>query len=206
MSQNTVQNSSLLIPEDCIVYVASYSSTITTLQELSSASWMNLGALAEFSVESANASVQPASLNVEHNQIITKEAETINVTLQEYNSSIVNILRGGSAQQVSTNVTIVGSTVSSSAAAIADVLYSGDADSLSPMMIKVMTSLADGRTRWVFYPKVNYVSGGAAPNPKAQGTGEFQTQAFTLEARESTAVTYNGRKQFRIEVFSTAST
>lgn len=204
MAQNTVQNSSLLFPEDCIVYVSTWSSAYTTLTELSSATWYNLGALAEFSVESANASMQPASLNVEHKQVITKEAETINVTLQEFNSSIVNILRGNAAQEVSTFVAVVGSTDPSSAAAV--VMYSGDADTLSAMCMKVMTSLSDNRTRWTFYPYVHYVSGGAAPNPKAQGTGEFQTQAFTLEARESTALTYGGRKQFRIEVFSTAST
>jgi hypothetical protein len=73
-------------------------------------------------------------------------------------------------------------------------------------MMKVTTKLSDGRSRWTFYPNVHYMSGGGAPAPKTQGSGEFQTQAFTLEARESTAVVYNNRKQFRIEVFSTAST
>jgi len=177
---------------------------MTTLTELSSAAWINVGALSEFSVESANASVMPAALNVEHKQIITKEAETINLTLQEQNSSVVSILRGGLSQQVSTTVTIVGST--SSSAAAAEVLYSGDADALTPMMIKVMTTLSDHRSRWVFYPYVHYVSGGGAFNPKTQGSGELQTAAFTLEARESTAVTYNSRKQYKIEVYSTAST
>lgn len=204
MAQNTVQNSSLLFPEDCTVFVSTYSSAYTTLLELSSATWLNTGALAEFSVESANASIQPGALNVEHDQIITKEAEAINITLQEFNSSIVNILRGEAAQQVSTNVAVVGSTDPSSAAA--EVMYSGDADTLEPFMMKVHASLSDGRTKWTFYPFVHYISGGAAPNPKAQGTGEFQTQSFSLEARESTALTYNSRKQFRIEVYSTAST
>ena len=37
MSQNTVQNSSLLIFEDVIAYIAEYSSAVTTLNELSSA-------------------------------------------------------------------------------------------------------------------------------------------------------------------------
>jgi hypothetical protein len=204
LAQNTIQNSSYLFPEDCTVYVAAWSSALTTLQELSSATWINAGALAEFSIESANASVQPAALNVEHAQIVTKEAETINITLQEFNSSVVSILRGGVAQTVSTTVTIVGST--STSAATADVMYSGGAGSLTPLMVKIHTKLSDGRNRWTFYPYVHYMSGGAAPNPKAQATGEYQTQAFTLEARKSTAVSYNSRKQFRIEVFSTAST
>lgn len=204
MSQNTVQNSSFLIPEDCVVYVAEFSSNITTLAELSSATWLNVGAIAEFGLESANASVVPPALNVEHDTVITKEADTINITLQEYNSSIVNILRGGASQLVSTTVTIVGST--STSAALASVLYSGGADTLTKFMMKVTTKLADNRSRWTFYPNVNYMSGGGAPSPKTQGSGEFQTQAFTLEARESTAVIYNNRRQFRIEVFSTAST
>jgi hypothetical protein len=204
MAQNTVQNSSFLIPEDCIVYIAPFSSSITTLVELSSAAWINVGAIAEFSLESANTAAVPASLNVEHETIITKEAEAINITLQEYNSSVVNLLRGSASQLVSTTVTIVGST--SSSAASASVLYSGGADTLSKFMMKVTTKLSDGRSRWIFYPNVNYMSGGGAPNPKAQGSGEFQTQAFTLEARESTAVKYNNRMQYRIEVFSTAST
>lgn len=202
MAQNTVQNSSLLFPEDCTVYVSTWSSAYTNLSELSSATYLNIGALAEFSVESANASVQPGALNVEHDQIITKEAETINITLQEFNSSIVNILRGEAAQEVSTTADILGGSSGDTAVA----MYSGDADTLQPFIMKVHTTLSDGRTRWTFYPFVHYVSGGAAPNPKAQGTGEFQTQAFTLEARESTALTYNSRKQYRIEVFSTAST
>lgn len=61
MAQNTVQNSSVLYPEDMIVYVAEHSTDYTTLTELSSATWYNVGALTEFSLESANASVRKAA-------------------------------------------------------------------------------------------------------------------------------------------------
>ena len=202
MAQNTVQNSSLLIFEDVIAYVTDYSTAATTLAELSSATWLNIGALTELSFESANATVQPASINVEHGQLITKEEENINITLQEFNSSIVNLLRGGISQQVSTTLAVFSTSMSG---ATADVLYSGDADAITPCSLKFVTTLADGRTKWVFFPKCLYVSGGAASNPKGQGTGEYQDQAFVLRAAESTALTYNSRKQYRIEVFSTAS-
>jgi hypothetical protein len=202
LAQNVVQNSSLLIFEDVIAYVAAYSTTYTNLAELSSASWLNCGALAELSFESANATVQPASLNVEHGQIITKEEETINITLQEYNSSIVNYLRGGVSQQVTTNLGALGSSKTTISL---DVMYSGDADTITPCMLKFKTTLSDGRTKQIFYPKVLYVSGGAASNPKAQGSGEYQTQAFSLRAAESTALVYTNRKSYRIECFSTVS-
>jgi len=202
MAQNTVQNSSLLIFEDVVGYVAAYTTSFTTLSELSSAAWLNIGALAELSFESANATVQPASLNVEHGQIITKEEETINITLQEYNSSIVNYLRGGVSQQVSTNLAAIGSSKTSVSL---DVMYSGGADTITPCMLRFRTVLADGRTKQVFYPRCLYVSGGASSNPKAQASGEYQTQAFTLRAAESTSITYNSRPQYRIELFSTVS-
>lgn len=204
MAQNTVQNSSLLIFEDVIGYVSAYTSSVTTLGEMSSATWLNMGALAELSFESANATVQPASLNVEHGQIITKEEENINITLQEYNSSIVNYLRGGVSQQVSTNMSVL-STSSSNATVALDVMYSGDAGVITPCMLRFKTTLSDGRTKQVFYPRVLYVSGGAASNPKAQASGEYQTQSFSLRAAESTALIYNSRKQYRIELFSTVS-
>lgn len=202
MAQNVVQNSSLLIFEDVIAYVAAYSTTYTTLAELSSATWLNCGALSELSFESANATVQPASLNVEHGQIITKEEETINITLQEYNSSIVNYLRGGVSQQVSTNLAAIGSSKTSVSL---DVMYSGGADTITPCMLRFKTILSDGRTKQIFYPKVLYVSGGAASNPKGQGSGEYQDQAFSLRAAESTAMAYTSRNVYRIECFSTVS-
>jgi len=202
VAQNVVQNSSQLIFEDMIAYVVEYSTANTTLSELSSASWLNIGALAEVSFESANATIQPASINVEHGQLITKEEENINISLQEYNSSVVNLMRGQVSQQVSTIVDVVGST----STAVAEVLYSGGADVITPCSLKFMTSLTDGRTKWIFYPKCLYVSGFAASNPKGQGTGEYQDQAGVLRAAESTALTYNSRNQYRIEVFSTAST
>ncbi len=205
MAQNVVQNSSLLIFEDVIGYVASYTTdTSLTLAELSSAAWLNVGALSELSFESANATVQPASLNVEHGQIITKEEETINLTLQEYNSSIVNLLRGGVSQQVTTSIGVF-STASSNVAVAVDVMYSGGADTITPCMLKFKTTLSDGRTKQIFYPKVLYVSGGAASNPKGQGTGEYQDQAFSLRAAESTAILLNSRSVYRIECFSTVS-
>ncbi len=169
---------------------------------MSSATWTNMGALSELSFESANATVQPASLNVEHGQIITKEEETINITLQEYNSNIVNYLRGGISQQVTTNLAAVGSSKTSVAL---DLMYSGGADTITPCMLRFKTVLSDGRTKQIWYPKVLYVSGGAASNPKGQGTGEYQDQAFSMRASESTAMTYGSRNQYRIETFSTVS-
>jgi len=199
MAQNTVQNSSFLLPEDVILYVADYSSTYTTLIELSSATWHNLGALTEYSRESANATVQPGAFNVEHNQLLTKEAETINFTMQEFNSSLVAICRGGISAQVSTF--LPGST--SSEAAI--VLYSGGNDTLTPFMLYEKAKYADGRSIQTYFPYVHYVSGGSR-NPKAQNTGEYSDVPFTVEARESPYLTYNSKKQYRIEIYSTDST
>ena len=202
MAQNSVQNSSVLYPEDMIAYVAVHSTAYTTLSELSSATWYNIGALTEFSIESANASVQPPSINVEHDQVVTKEADTINMTIQEINSSIVAILRGAVSQQVSTDLSIVGGT----SAAGAEILYTGGAETLTPMLLWINSRYSDGRTKSIYYPYVHYVSGGGGSNPKAQGTGEYQDISFTLEARESTSLQYNSRNVFRIELESTAST
>jgi len=153
MAQNTIQNSSVLYPEDVIVYVAEWSTDYTTAAELSSATWLNLGSLTEFTVESANESVQPGSFNVEHDQVLTKEAENITLVLQELNSSLVQILRGGISQQVSTYVP--GGSSSNSA----ELLYSGGADTITPCMIRSYASYSDGRSRHVYWPKVYYVSG-----------------------------------------------
>jgi len=201
MAQNTIQNSSLLFPEDVIVYVAAYSTEFTTLAELSSANFLNCGALTEYSRESANESVQPGSFNVEHDQVVTKEAETINITLQEFNSSIVNLLRGTMSQQVTTSLDLIGGT----SAADLEVLYSGDADTVTACMLWEIATYSDGRTRQAYFPYVFYVSGGSY-SAKSQGTGEYGDMGFQLEARESPVLTYNNRKQYRIELLSTAST
>lgn len=203
MAQNTIQNSSVLYPEDMILYVSTMSTLATASSELSTGfTWQNAGSLSEFSLESANASAQPASLNVEHDQIITKEAETINVVLQEINQTIMNILRGETGQVQSTLLDIVGGTSS----AALEILYTGGADRLEPYALWVYQKYADGRSKSVYYPFCHYVSGGAGANPKAQGSGEFQDVPFTIEARESTSFVYNTRNIFRIEMESTAST
>lgn len=203
MSQETIQNTSYLYPEDAYCSIATWTSSITTSTMLSTATtWYRVGALAELSVEAANASVQPASMNVEHSQVVTKEAETINITIQEQNPTILNILRGASAQSVSTTLDVLSST----STAVCTILYSGDNNTLTPMMIWITSRYSDGRSKSSIYPYVHYVSGGGSGNPKAQGTGEYQDIKFTLEARESTCFLFNNRKQFRIEVWSTAST
>lgn len=198
MAQNVIQNSSFLLPEDIILYVAALS-TEASLLEISSATWHNLGALTEYSRESAIATVQPAAFNVEHQQILTKEAETINFTMQEFNSSLVNICRGGVSAQVSTF--LPGST--SSEACI--VLYSGGNDTLTPFMLYEKAKYADGRSIQTYFPYCHFVSGGTR-NPKAQNTGEYSDTPFTVEARESPTVVYNNKKQYRIEIYSTDST
>jgi hypothetical protein len=201
MAQNTVQNSSLLYPEDITLYVAEWSTTFTTLAELSSAAWINLGALTEYSRESGITTIQPSAFNAEHKQVITKEAETVSFTLQELNSSVVNILRGGVSQQVSTDMSVVGGSSSDSLT----ILYNGGADSLNPYMLWEYATYSDGRSIQTYFPYVHYVSGGA-DSPKSQGTGEYRDMAFTAEARESTTLLYNNRVQYKIELASTAST
>lgn len=198
MAQNTIQNSSWLYPEDVVVYMSTVSSSITTLTGLQSTGpvWYNLGALAEYNTESAVTSVTPASFNVEHRSVISKEAETINLTLQELNSSIVNVLSGNRYQMVSTSATSIG-------LAGMDIVYGGGFNgTLQPFVLWEYAKYSDGRSRSRFFPSVNYVSGGS-PQPKAQGTGEYMTIPFTLEARESTLVVYNSRYQYKIEVYST---
>lgn len=206
MAQNLVQNSSLLYPEDIILYVSTFTTSVTASSELSTnASWTNVGALSEFTLESANASAQPASLNVEHDQVITKEAETINFSIQEMYSSVINILRGESGQAVSTTLDLMGGT----SAASLEVLFSGGADKLQPFMLFAYASYADGRSRSIYYPYCHYVSGGAGANPKGQGTGEYNDMSFTVEARESTTILWTTsalRGTYRIEMWSTQST
>lgn len=200
MAQNTIQNSSWLYPEDVIVYISTARSTVTSLSLLQSSAvtWINVGALAEYNTESAVTSVTPPSFNVEHRAVISKEAETINMTLQELASSVVNILSGNRYQSVSTSATSVGlSTI--------DVLYGGGFNgTLEPFILWEYAKYSDGRSRSRFFPATNYVSGGS-PQPKAQGTGEYMTIPFTLEARESTTLIYNSRYQYKIEVYSTNS-
>lgn len=186
-----------------VLYVSTWTSAVTASSELSTGfTWQNAGALTEFSLESANASAIPGSLNVEHESVITKEAETINITLQEDNPTIKNILRGEAGQQVSTTLDLMGGTSDASLS----ILYSGDADVLEKFALWVYWKNSEGRSKSIFYPACNYISGGAGANPKAQGSGEFQDTPFTIEARESTAFLFGTRKQFRIEMESTAST
>ena len=202
MAQNTIQNSSWLYPEDVIVYIstAKASSVVNDLADLYSTNvtWINVGALSEYNTESAVTSVTPPSFNVEHRSVISKEAETINVTLQELNSSIVNVMSGGRYQLLSTSATTIG-------LAAMDVVYAGGFNgTLEPFYLWEYAKYSDGRSRSRYFPSVNYVSGGS-PQPKAQGTGEYMTMPFTLEARESTSVIYNSRFQYKIEVYSTNS-
>lgn len=203
MAQNSVQNSSYLYQEDMTLYVSTWTSAVTASSMLSSGfTWQNAGALTEFSLESANASAIPGSLNVEHESVITKEAETINLTLQEINQTIMNVLRGEASQSLSTDLGLMGGT----SAATLSILYSGGADVLSKFALWVYWTNSEGRSKSIFYPACNYISGGAGANPKAQGSGEFQDVPFTVEARESTAFLYNNRQVFRIEMESTSST
>ncbi len=282
--QNTVQSTNALFPEDAIMYIANYSTSMTndSLVSLTGATWTNLGALTEMSAESKIETKQPASVNVEHEQVISKMAETINVTIQELNMTNYNKLMGQTAQSVSvagsttsaietyaagsvstaaekfyrfdnqnwtstsatipitpSNIVISGSSTyvigvsyevlqdedsywgwkiestgaftSTSALTISygftpksqSILYHGGADTLQPCMLKIYSIYADGRTITTYYPRVEYVSGGSI-NHKAGGSGEFKDMKFGLEAREHQSYTYNSRKQYKIEVQTTA--
>ena len=68
MAQATVQSTNALYSEDQIVYIASYSTSMTndSLSSLTGASWTHLGALTEFSREGKLETQQPPSMNVEH--------------------------------------------------------------------------------------------------------------------------------------------
>ena len=282
MAQNVVQSSDALYIEDQIAYYATYSTSLTddSLAGISGASWTNLGALSEFSRESAIETQQPPSQNVEHEQIISKMAENINITLQELNMTNYNVIMGSPAQAVtvagttsSTSESYAAAVISTSAeklylftqqnwtTAVAPItpssiiisgsstyvldqdyeilqgpnnywgfvmfstgaftstdtialtyaftpksqsqLWHGGADELTPFMVKVYSIYADSRTVTTYYPRVEYVSGGSI-NDKAQGSGEYKDMGFTLQAREHPDYTYNSRKQFKIEVQTTA--
>ena len=109
------------------------------------------------------------------------------------------ILRGGITQQVSTDIP-AGSTNNP-----ATVLYSGGADTITPCMIWEYASYSDGRSKQTYFPKVYYVSGGAA-SPKSQGTGEYTDEAYTMQARESDELSYSNRRIYKIEIESTTTT
>ena len=281
--QNTVQSTGVLYPEDEIVYIAAYSTSMTndSLTSLTGAAWTNLGALSDFSRDSKVESAQPPSQNVDHDQIITSQAETINLTIQELNQANYNQLLGGVAQAqavtgsstattdtyaaglmastvantfvpfknqswsttsatipiVPTGIFLAGSSTyvlgtayqivqdpyknwgvtvystgpytSTQAMVLSysymrkaqSVLWHGDANSATPFMLKVYSVYSDGRTITTYYPSVNYISGGAVNDKK---TGEFKDMKFTLEAREHKAFTYTSRKQFRVDIQTTA--
>lgn len=112
MSMNSVQSSNVLFPEDEIVYLASYSTSMVSdaLTSLTGASWTNLGALSEVSRESGVESITPASQNVTFPSQISKQEEKINITLQELNMTNYNKLMGSPAQAV----TVAGTSTSAS--------------------------------------------------------------------------------------------
>jgi hypothetical protein len=282
--QNTVQSTSKLYLADEIVYIASYSTGMAndSYASLTGASWTNLGALSEFSREPKIDASTPPSQNVEHETVITRMAETINLTVQELTQANYNKLMGGSAQAVSisgsstaiiesystgtlstavisfhkftqqnwsttsatipispTGIVIGGSStyvlgvsydviqneifewgfvvvstggITSSAAITvnysytpksASVLYHGGADNLTPYMMKVYSVYSDGRALLTYYPYCNYMSGGAVSD-KAGGKGEYKDMKFTIEAKEHPTYTYLNRKQFRIDIQTTA--
>lgn len=84
-----------------------------------------------------------------------------------------------------------------------NILYHGGADELTPIMMKVYSIYSDGRTITTYYPRVEYQSGGAVAD-KGANSGEFKDMAFSLQAREHEFYTYSGRKQYKVEVQTTA--
>jgi hypothetical protein len=282
--KNTVQSTSKLYLADEIVYIGSYSTAMTndSYASLTGAAWTNLGALSDFSREPKIDAAVPPSQNVEHETVITRMAETINLTVQELTQANYNKLMGGSAQAVNvtgsstsnietystgtlstavisfhkfvqqnwstTSATIpvtpasivvagsstyvlgvsydviqdadfnwgfvvvsTGAITSTAAITVsytyapktADILYHGGADNLTPFMLKVYSVYADGRALLTYYPYVNYMSGGAVAD-KAGGKAEYKDMKFTVEAKEHPTYTYLSRKQFRIDVQTTA--
>lgn len=105
--QNTVQSTSKLYLADEIVYISTYSTSMTndSLASLTGAAWTNLGALSEFSREAKIEAVTPASQNVLHETVINTMGETINLTLQELTQANYNKLMGGAGQAVATVAT-----------------------------------------------------------------------------------------------------
>jgi hypothetical protein len=120
MAQNTIQDKNDLYLEDVIIYIADFSTSLTndSLTDVTGASWTNLGAVMEFSREAAVESVEPESFNVEHDQFITKEAENINITLQEINLTVINQLKGGISQAQSVSGTTNSTNFVIAAAAV----------------------------------------------------------------------------------------
>jgi hypothetical protein len=104
MSQNTVQSSDALYPEDEIVYIATYSTSMTndSLASLTGASWTNIGALSEFSRDAKIETQQPPSQNVEHQQVISRMVETINLSIQELKMANYRKLSGLTAYSTNT--------------------------------------------------------------------------------------------------------
>jgi hypothetical protein len=283
MGQNTVQSSNALFIEDQIVYVTSYSSAKPNdvLTGLSGASWTNIGALSEFSREAKIETQVPASQNVQHDPFVSKMGETINVSIQELNPDVYNMMMGSAAQSQiiagsstatystsypagtvgtdqfyafpqqnwsSTSSTLpaaptshvlsgstgayvnkvdyyimkneagyygyklysTGNHTSTNTLTVnvgyvpkaQDILWHGGADTLTPMAMKVYSVYSDGRALTSYYPYVNYMSGGAIRD-KGDGSGEFKDMNFGMEAKEDPNWTYNGRKQFRVDVFTT---
>jgi hypothetical protein len=284
MAQNTIQSTGVLYPEDEIVYIADYSTSMVndSLASLTGASWTNIGALTEFSRESAIETTQPPSVNVEHEQQVSKMAENINLTIQELNMTNYNKLMGSLAQAQTvagsstagsdshaagiystatdqfvkfknqswsstsaslpispTSIVVIGTSTYvltqdynigrdangdygiflqstgaySSTQALTinydyvkkaqSILWHGGADKITPCMLKVYSLYADGRTITAYYPRVEYVSGGAITD-KSNGSGEYKDMKFSLQAREHEYFTYNSKKQYKIEIQTTA--
>lgn len=281
MAQATVQSTNALYAEDQIVYIASYSTSMTndSISDLSGATWTNLGALTEFSREAKLETQQPPSMNVEHEQIISKMAETINVGIQELNMTNYNKLMGSvgystntvgsattaadvystgaldddmfikfknqswSSTHASIPISPAGIVVQASSTFALDadymvmqnenlewgimllssgsfstatthlikysfvpkgsnILAFGGADELTPFMMKVYSIYADGRTLTSYYPRVEYVSGGAISD-KDQASGAFKDMKFGLEAREHQSFTWDSKKRYRIDIQTT---
>jgi hypothetical protein len=107
MAQNVVQNKDDLYLEDVIVYIADYSTAMVndSITSFTGASWTNIGSVGEFSRETAAETVTPDSFNVEHDQVITKEAENLTLNVQEIEFDIINKLKGLTGQQVTVSAT-----------------------------------------------------------------------------------------------------
>jgi hypothetical protein len=119
MAQNIVQSTNNIFIEDEIWYIANYSTSMTnnSLNSLTGATWNNIGSLADFSVEPKIDTIQPPSVNVEHDQYVSRMAETINVTLQELNMTIYNQIMGsmGQSQAITGSSTSVIDTYTTNA-------------------------------------------------------------------------------------------
>ena len=125
MAKNTVQSTNALYPEDEIVYIAPYSTSMTddSLTSLTGASWTNIGAVTAFSREAAVETQQPPAQNVEHEQQISKNAENISVTIQELNMTNYNKLMGNTAQSLAVAGTSTSASDTYAAAALNSVKF-----------------------------------------------------------------------------------